>query len=136
VASFGQVWTGSGPNSPASGATPFSTGVSPYAHSATENISATQMYGNYHFFTVGDYTGTLPTASLGMNGIFAASGASPFSIDCQAGDHFVLLDGTVITNGNKITSDGTANATVSIICPVANTWVIKGQNAAFIDGGS
>lgn len=104
------------------------------SHSATENVTAVTMYGGIHKIT-GAHTLTLPSAVVGMGGIFRASTATAFSLDCNAADHFELFDGTVLANGNKITSSGIKNGFVTLYCEVANTWIIIGENGTFTDGG-
>jgi hypothetical protein len=103
-------------------------------HATTEAVTAISMYGNLHRITAAA-TVTLPAAVVGMSGIFLATTAAVFSVDCNAADHF-LLGGTALTNGNKISSDGFAGSFVHITCSVANEWVVTNTGGLFIDGGA
>lgn len=104
-------------------------------HSQTEAALAVNMYGCLHRIT-GAYTLTLPAAVIGMSAVIRSTSAAAFSVDCNGSDHFELFDGTVLADGNKITSSGAKNESVTIICEVANTWIIVGQSGAFSDGGA
>jgi len=103
-------------------------------HAGTEAVDATTMYGNLHRIT-GAFTVTVPAAVVGMSATFRATTAAAFSVDCNGADHFELFDGTVLTAGHKITSGGTKNEFVTVVCESANTWIIVGINGVFTDGG-
>ena len=103
-------------------------------HAGTEAVDATTMYGNLHRIT-GAFTVTVPAAVVGMSATFRATTAVAFSVDCNGADHFELFDGTALTAGHKITSGGTKNEFVTVVCESANTWIIVGINGVFTDGG-
>ena len=103
-------------------------------HGSTENVAASTMYGNIHVIT-GAYTPTLPAAVIGMSGLFRASTAATFSLDCNGSDHFEMYDGTVMSAGEKQTSGGTKNEFIYVYCESANTWITVGINGAFTNGG-
>ena len=104
------------------------------SHSATENVTVASMYGNIHVIT-GAYIPTLPAAVIGMSGLFRASTAAEFSLDCNGSDHFEMFDGTVMSAGEKQTSGGTKNEFIQVYCESANTWITIGQNGPFTNGG-
>ena len=102
-------------------------------HSATENVTAATMYKGVHKIT-GAYTVTLPSAVIGMSGVFRSSTAAEFSLDCNGSDHFEMYDGTVLDAGDKQTSSSTKNEFLYVYCESANTWITLGINGAFTDG--
>ena len=104
-------------------------------HNATEDVLASTMKGNVHVIT-GAYIETLPPATIGMSGLFRASTAVAFSLDCNGSDHFEMYDGTVLADGNKQTSSATKNEYLYIYCESANIWITIGINGAFTDGGA
>jgi hypothetical protein len=103
-------------------------------HGATENVTAISMFGNVHRIT-GAYVLTLPAAVVGMSGIFLATTAAVFSVDCNAADAFSLA-GTALTAGNKLTSDGYAGTFVEVTCTIANVWTVTNTGGLFVDGGA
>lgn len=105
------------------------------SHSATEAVTAATMYGNIHKVT-GAYTLTLDALVAGMSMIFRASTAAAFSVKAAATCHFEMIDGTVLDNGDKMTSGGTKNEWIQIICETANVGIVVGQNGAFSDTGA
>jgi hypothetical protein len=104
------------------------------SHSATENALASQMYGHNHIVT-GAYTISIPTATVGYHVGFMASTAAVFSVDVVTGTDAFYLNGTLLTAGNKITSDGTIRATVEIKCVLAGFYEAW-SNSLFVDGGA
>lgn len=104
------------------------------SHSASENVNAADMYGKAHIIT-GAYTETLPAAVVGMHGLFRASTAAAFSLDCNGSDHFEMFDGTVMSAGQKQTSGGTKNEWIYVVCESANTWITYSVNGPFTNGG-
>uniref|UniRef100_A0A6M3KI25 Uncharacterized protein n=1 Tax=viral metagenome TaxID=1070528 RepID=A0A6M3KI25_9ZZZZ len=105
------------------------------SHSATEAATADSLYGDVHIVT-GAYTITLPTAVVGMSAVFRATTAAAYSVKAGASDHFEDLGGVVLSAGDKLTSDGTKNASLSFYCESANTWIVIGQNGVFTDTGA
>lgn len=102
---------------------------------STRAILAAELKGQTLLVT-GAYTGSLPTAAAGYHGIFEATTAAAFSVDVTTGTDIIELDGTALTAGNKITSDGTKRARVHIRCDAAGTYIATSLNAVFIDGGA
>jgi hypothetical protein len=101
-------------------------------HGATETATAISLYGDIHKIT-GAYVVTLPSAVIGMGGVFRASTAATFSVNPNDSDHFEMYDGTVLDAGDSIASGGTKNEFVQIYCESANTWIVVGINGAFTD---
>ncbi len=61
----------------------------------------------YVFYVTGARTITLPAAVDGMSMSFFTIGANAISIDCNGGDLF-MLDGTALSDGDKITNTSTS----------------------------
>ena len=103
--------------------------------SSTGNVAVSTMDGGIEKIT-GAYIRTLPVLVEGMHVLFRASTAVAFSVKAGASCHFEMFDGTVLDNGDKITSGGTKNEFLHIICETANVGIVIGQNGAMTDGGS
>ena len=84
----------------------------------------------------GAYTPTLPAAEVGNHGIAEATTAAAFSLDVAVGTDIIELNGTTLTAGYKITSDGTKRARVHFKCQVAGTYIITSLKGVFVDGGA
>lgn len=103
--------------------------------SATGNITAANMQGQTHVVT-GAYTLSLPTAAIGYRGNFMASTAAVFSLDVVTGTDIIVLNGTALTAGNKVSTDGTINAELYVECRVAGKYHINSIVGLAIDGGA
>lgn len=103
--------------------------------SATGNVTAAQMKGQTHVVT-GAYTLSLPKAVVGYRATFMASTAAVFSIDLVTGTDVIVLNGTALTAGNKVTSDGTINAEVYVECRISGKYHINSIVGLAIDGGA
>lgn len=108
-------------------------------HSGTENVTTASMMGDAHLVTVAA-TISLPTAAVGYNITVMtnrATGASAvFSVDVQTGTDVFILNGTALSAGNKITSDGTGYAAVYIECVETGKYIVRGLQGVFMDGGA
>ena len=102
---------------------------------ATGNVTAAQMKGQTHKVT-GAYVMSLPTAVAGYNATFFASTAAAFSVDVLTATDIIILNGTPLAAGNKITSDGTLGAKVYIECTEAGYYRATSILGVFIDGGA
>ncbi len=100
-------------------------------------IGANEMYGQTHICAFAR-TYTLPPAALGMNAKFRVTGAVAVSIDTDATGtaDAIILDGTELTAGNKITSDSVAYTEVYLECVIADHWSAYTINGVWIDGGA
>lgn len=103
--------------------------------SSTGDVAVSTMDGGVEKIT-GAYTRTCPAFVVGMNALFRASTAAAFSIKAGASCHLEMFDGTVLDNGDKISSGGTKNEFLHIVCEVANVGIVIGQNGAMTDGGA
>lgn len=75
-------------------------------------LAAGLMYGGI-FYVPEAQTITLPAVASGMNAVFITVGAVAVSIDLNASDKFVL-DGTTLSDGDKITNTSTTGDMVVI----------------------
>jgi hypothetical protein len=94
--------------------------------------SAREPYG-YLTLVTSAATVTLPAAALGMSGCVFSTGANAVSIDVNASDHWVL-NGTALSNGDKITSASGAGNFACFVCGAANTWYTLGLSGTWTDG--
>ena len=104
-------------------------------HSATENVTAVSMAGDSHIID-GAYTVSLPTAVIGYHGSFMASTAAIAGLDLATGTDVIVLNGTALTAGYKIVSDGTQYAEVYVECKIAGTYHITSVLKVWVDGGA
>jgi hypothetical protein len=81
-------------------------------------------------------TETLPAATtLGQAVTVVSTTAAVVSVDVASVSDYIILDGTTLTAGNKATSDGTTNATLSCINEITNYWRCYSIAGAWTDGG-
>ena len=105
----------------------------PVTVAASRAILTTEVTG--HMLVVGGaYTATLPAAVVGRFFEAVALTAAAFSLDVQAGEHWDLA-GTALSNGHKITSDGTKGAWCKAMCLTTGVWTLISSNSSFVDGG-
>jgi hypothetical protein len=104
---------------------------------ANGTIGANEMYGQTHICSYAR-TYTLPPAVVGMNAKFRVTAAVVVSIDTDATGttDAIILDGTELTAGNKITSDGVAYSTVYLECSIADHWDAYTIAGTWADGGA
>ena len=105
------------------------------SHGATENVTAAQMKGQTHLIT-GAYTVSLPTAAVGYKGKFRATTAAVYSIDVVTGTDVIRLNGTALTAGYKVTTDGTINNTIECECTQAGYYDCNTLIGLAVDGGA
>jgi hypothetical protein len=84
----------------------------------------------------GNYTPTIPAATVGLHAVFEATTAAIFSIDPSVGTDTIELDGTVLAAGNKIASNGAKRASVYVKCEVNGAWIVRTIVPTFADGGA
>lgn len=104
------------------------------SHSSTENATAAQMKGQTHLVT-GAYTVSLPTAAVGYKAKFRATTAAVYSLDVVTGTDVIRLNGTALTAGYKVTSDGTINNTIECECSQAGYYDCNSLVGVATDGG-
>jgi hypothetical protein len=110
-----------------------STLVKTIIHKKSSNLSEDILRGQVHK-VMGPYTLTLPPAKVGLSGTFRAGVSATFSVKARQED-LIILGGTSLSNGNKISSDGSTGAMIKLVCLNPNTWEDEGSNSTFIDGG-
>jgi len=98
------------------------------------NLNATAaMLSNGYIEITGAGEVELIAGALGMAGTVRASGAFAVSVDPADGE-VIVLNGTALAAGNKITSTSTANDTATLIHNGTN-WVVIGPSV-WTDGGA
>jgi hypothetical protein len=83
-------------------------------------------------------TVTLPAVTAALYGArmtVMVTAAVAVSIDPNGSDRIVLA-GTALTDGNKITNDSTAGSFVELYCDGANGWRTLNVGGGWIDGGA
>ena len=88
----------------------------------------------------GAYTMTLPIVtgfegSIGGSVVVYSAGADTIHVDANASDR-IVLDGTALDDGDKITSPGTAGAYVYLVNDTAAGWRVMGRYGIWTDGGA
>jgi hypothetical protein len=76
---------------------------------------------------------TLPSALQGMWACVKATSAAAINIDVQGTDNW-NLDGTALSNGDKITSDGSDDATICFYSNTDTEWTTIHNPWSFTDG--
>jgi hypothetical protein len=104
-------------------------------HSATESATADTMFGNAHIVT-GAYIVSIPTLVVGYNATFTANSAAAFSLDFVTGTDLFILNGTALTAGNKVTTDGTIYASLYVKCIEAGKAIVTVIQGVAFDGGA
>ena len=102
-------------------------------------LTAAQCKGSVVVVT-GAYTMTLPIVtgfegSIGGSVVVYSSGADTIHVDANASDR-IVLDGTALDDGDKITSPGTAGAYVYLVNDTAAGWRVMGRYGVWTDGGA
>lgn len=82
-----------------------------------------------------DYT--LPDAEVGLVVTLANTLYDQIiTVDPQAGDSIILIDGTVVTAGNAIDSSGAKNDKGTLLAIDAATWMLFSEQNTWTDGGA
>lgn len=102
---------------------------------ATADITSSQMRGQTHLVT-GAYTLDLPTAAVGLSSTFIATTAAVFSLDLETGTDIIILNGVALTAGNKVTTDGTVNATLYVESSATGYYRVNTIVGVASDGGA
>jgi hypothetical protein len=102
---------------------------------ATGNVLETDLRGQTHKVT-GAYTLSLATAAIGANACFFASTAAVFSLDLTTGTDVFILNGSSLTAGFKVTSDGTLGAKICVEATEAGFYRATPIVGVFGDGGA
>ena len=102
---------------------------------ATATLTATQMRGQINLVT-GAYTLSLPTAAVGYNGVYIATTAAAFSLDVITATDISILNGVSLAAGNKVTTDGTINVTIHVVCTEIGYYRVTVVLGIASDGGA
>lgn len=96
-------------------------------------LSSTQCKG--HLVTITQTaTITLPACFVGACVTVYSTAANAVSVDPNASDR-IVLDGTALDDGDKITSASGAGDFATLICDDANGWRVVGRSGTWTDGG-
>lgn len=95
-------------------------------------LSAQQCTGGYIEITAAK-TATLAVGTVGMNLVVRSSGANTINVK-PTGSEVIVLNGSALTGGNKITSTGAANDSVTMVHNGTN-WIVIGSST-WTDGGA
>lgn len=88
--------------------------------------------------TTAAVTHTLPAVDatyVGMKFTVQVIGAYTVSIDPNASDR-IVLHGTALTDGNKITSSGSTGDFIELYCDSTDGWTTLNSGGTWIDGGA
>lgn len=102
-------------------------------HSTSHTIDAAECYGGIHYVT-GAATITLPAVAAGMQVTIVTVGAVAVSVDPNASD-LILLDGTALDDGDKLTNSSTSGDTVTLAYYDATGWYAI-TDGNWTDGGA
>lgn len=102
-------------------------------HSTSHTIDAAECYGGIHYVT-GAATITLPAVAAGMHVTIVTVGAVAVSVDPNAND-LILLDGTALDDGDKLTNSSTSGDTVTLAYYDATGWYAI-TDGNWTDGGA
>lgn len=89
-------------------------------HAASHTISAAECYGGIHYVTSAGII-TLPAVADGMVVTIISNVAGAVSVDANASD-LIILDGTALDDGDKITSGSTAGEVAVLSYYDATGW--------------
>jgi hypothetical protein len=108
--------------------------ISTASYAAAQTLTSAQCYGTVVFVT-GAAVITLPAVAAGMNVIVYSTGANAVSVDANAADR-IILDGTALNDGDKVTSASAAGDYICLIYESADGWVNLGRSGTWTDGGA
>lgn len=103
--------------------------------STTGNVSAAEMSRTLIQVT-GAATISLPTAAPGYEALIVSTTAAAVSVDVVTGTDVIILDGTALTAGNKITSDSSDEASVYVCATAAGVYRAYTVQGVWVDGGA
>jgi hypothetical protein len=112
-------------------------GAPPVSKVSAGAISAAECRGSI-IYVSGAGTYTLAAVSGVIDGgslTVLVIGAISVSLDPDSGDR-IILDGVALDDGDKITSDGTAGACVTLHKDSAAGWTVVGGSLGWTDGGA
>lgn len=82
-------------------------------------------------------TTTLPAGTVvGQTVTVVSTTAAAVSVDCASTSDYIILSGTALAAGNKITSDSTIGAAVTLVNEIANYWRAFVNQGTWSDGGA
>jgi len=81
-----------------------------------------------------DYT--LPAAAAGLSITFYSKYAATVTVDTYDDSDTIILDGTSLTAGNAIDSEGNAGDFISLLAIDDSTWITLGRSGTWSDGGA
>lgn len=97
-------------------------------------LTSTQVKG--HLVTINQAaTITLPACFVGACVTIYSTAANAVNVDADAGDR-IVLNGTPLDNGDKITSASGAGDFVTLISDDADGWRVIGRSGTWTDGGA
>ena len=97
-------------------------------------LSSTQLKG--HLVTMSQVgTINLPACFVGANATFYSTAANAVSVNPDDND-LIVLDGTPLHDGDKITSASTAGDFVTLVCDTTTGWRVIGRSGTWTDGGA
>ena len=94
--------------------------IDTYTYAANQTLTASQCYGSVIYMT-GAGTLTLPAIASGMSLTVITIGAVAVSVDPNASDK-ILLDGTALDDGDKITNASTAGDITTLSYYSSDGW--------------
>ena len=104
--------------------------------SASADITAVQMVNHAHVCTyAGATTLNLPTAAAGYFCSVYASAAQTIHVDVKTGTDVIILNGTALAAGHKVSSDGSINALIDIACFQVGKYIANAVTGTWSDGG-
>jgi hypothetical protein len=102
----------------------------------SDSITAAQCKNTFVRITATG-TITLPAAdTVGLRVMICSTTAAALSVDPASASDYIILNGTALAGGNKVTSGSTAGECIELICDVANYWREIGTKGTWIDGGA
>ena len=93
---------------------------------------------NAFIFVTAAGTITLPAVAAGVVGtklVVYSTTAAAVSVDANANDR-IVLSGTALDDGDKITNDSTAGSFVELYCDTTAGWRTLNIGGTWIDGGA
>lgn len=94
--------------------------------------SANEAYG-YLVTMTATGTVTLPAVSIGMSVCVYSTTAAAVHVDANASDR-IILDGTALADGDKVSSASGAGDFICLVAESANGWLAMGRSGTWADG--
>tara|TARA_Y100000310_G_scaffold341165_2_gene439450 strand:+ start:12634 stop:13131 length:498 start_codon:yes stop_codon:yes gene_type:complete len=105
---------------------------------AAESGKVSSVTWPWGFASAGSITMTLPAATtVGLTYTITAASSGTIYVDANSGsDTIAYFETTTLDAGDKLASPGSTGDSVTVMCPVANKWVITGMQGTWTDGGT